>query len=92
MRKEYLILSLLIPGPHALGKELDVFLKLAIDDLKDLFHGFNTYDAYNAQKFQMCAAILWSNQISPHMAICLDGAPVGIKHVHVVLMILLHKD
>ncbi|XP_071931860.1 uncharacterized protein [Coffea arabica] len=60
MRKEFLILSLLIPGPRAPGKELDVFLRPAIDDLKDLFHGISTYDAYSGQNFQMRAAILWT--------------------------------
>ncbi|XP_071905980.1 uncharacterized protein [Coffea arabica] len=60
MRKEFLILSLLIPSPHAPGKELDVFLRPAINDLKDLFHGISTYDAYSGQNFQMRAAILWT--------------------------------
>ncbi|XP_027124240.1 uncharacterized protein [Coffea arabica] len=60
MRKEYLMLSLLIPGPRAPGKELDVFLRPVIDDLKDLFHGISTYDAYSGQNFQMRAAILWT--------------------------------
>ncbi|KAL3538401.1 hypothetical protein ACH5RR_001767 [Cinchona calisaya] len=61
MREEYLMLALLIPGPRAPGKELDVFLRPLIDDFKDLWHnGINTYDAQSRGNFMMRAAILWT--------------------------------
>ena len=36
MRKEYIFLSLVIPGPKSPGKSLDVYLRPLIDELKIL--------------------------------------------------------
>ena len=36
MKEPYFMLSLLIPGPHQPGNEIDIYLKLLVDELKEL--------------------------------------------------------
>ena len=46
MKEPFLMLSLLIPGPQALGKDIDVYLRPLVDELKELWeNGVDTYDA-----------------------------------------------
>ena len=55
------MLSLLIPGPHKLGNEIDIYLKPLVDKLKELWEkGVETYDAYSKEHFQMRATLLWT--------------------------------
>ncbi|GJU11120.1 hypothetical protein Tco_1133516 [Tanacetum coccineum] len=56
------ILTLLIPGPKSLGKDIDVYLRDLIDDLKDLWAkpGVETIDVSTGQKFNMRAMVLWT--------------------------------
>ena len=55
------MLSLLIPGPHQLGNEIDTYLKPLVDELKELWEeGVETYDTYNKEHFQMHATLLWT--------------------------------
>ncbi|KAL5581544.1 hypothetical protein UlMin_013986 [Ulmus minor] len=62
MKAEYLMLSLLIPGPHSPGKDMDVFLRPLIDELNKLWvHGLDTRDAtYENGVFRMRAVLLWT--------------------------------
>ncbi|XP_072058194.1 uncharacterized protein [Arachis hypogaea] len=61
MRREYIFLSLLIPGPKSPGKRLDVYLRPLIDELKVLWdNGVTTYDAWQKKNFNMKAALLWT--------------------------------
>ncbi|XP_015698788.1 uncharacterized protein LOC102716551 [Oryza brachyantha] len=61
MKQPNFILSLLIPGKHAPGNNMDVYFEPLVDDMFDLFvNGVRTYDASKGENFQLCAAILWS--------------------------------
>ncbi|XP_050368965.1 uncharacterized protein LOC126787074 [Argentina anserina] len=61
MKKPYMILSLLIPGPKAPCNDIDVYLAPLIDELKSLWDvGKPTYDAFTGQTFTMRAALLWT--------------------------------
>ncbi|KAL5554060.1 hypothetical protein UlMin_041461 [Ulmus minor] len=62
MKAEYLMLSLLIPGPQSPGKDMDVFLRPLIDELKELWvHGLDTRDAASENSvFRMRAVLLWT--------------------------------
>jgi len=61
MKEPYFMLSLLIPGPHQPGNEIDIYLKPLVDKLKELWEeGVETYDAYNKEHFQMRASLLWT--------------------------------
>ena len=53
------MLSLLIPSPHHLGNEIDIYLKLLVGELKELWEkSVETYDAYSKEHFQMRATLL----------------------------------
>ena len=55
------MLSLLIPGLHQPGNEIDIYLKPLVDKLKELWEEtVETYDAYNKEYFQMRATLLWT--------------------------------
>ncbi|XP_042988732.1 uncharacterized protein LOC122316266 [Carya illinoinensis] len=61
MKDPYLILSLLIPGPKALGNDIDVYLQPIGNGLKELWEdGIDTYDASKRENFQLYAALLWT--------------------------------
>ncbi|GJS19988.1 hypothetical protein Tco_0448620 [Tanacetum coccineum] len=54
--------TLLIPGPKSPGKDIDVYLRPLIDDLKVLWDrkGVETIDIASGQKFNMRAMVLWT--------------------------------
>ncbi|XP_062080938.1 uncharacterized protein LOC133785739 [Humulus lupulus] len=61
MKPEFLILSLLILGPTSRGKDIDVYMRPLVDELKELWEdGVETQDAYNNSLFSMRASILWT--------------------------------
>ncbi|CAL8136240.1 unnamed protein product [Prunus armeniaca] len=61
MKQQYSIMTLLIPGPKAPGKELDVYLRPLIDELKELWEeGVQTYDKFTDTRFNMQAAVIWT--------------------------------
>nr|GEZ42910.1 hypothetical protein [Tanacetum cinerariifolium] len=60
MKESFFMLSLLIIGPKSLGKDVDVYWRPLIDDLKDLWalEGVETIDVATSQKFNMRAMVL----------------------------------
>lgn len=61
MKLEYIMLSMIIPGPSSPGKDIDVYLQPLIAELKELWEfGVETYDANTKGTFQMRAALLWT--------------------------------
>ncbi|RYE04240.1 MAG: DUF4218 domain-containing protein, partial [Rickettsiaceae bacterium] len=61
MKKEYLMLTLLIPGPSSPGKDMDVFLEPLVEELKELWdNGFQVRDGANDEVFRLRAALLWT--------------------------------
>jgi len=61
MKQPNFILSLLISGPKAPGKDIDVFLQPLIEELQILWSdGVPTYDVCTGRNFQMHAALLWT--------------------------------
>nr|GEV03959.1 hypothetical protein [Tanacetum cinerariifolium] len=56
----YLMWTLLIPGPKSSSKDIDVYLRPLINDLKDLWalKGVETIDVATGQKFNMRAMVL----------------------------------
>ncbi|CAA2977958.1 Hypothetical predicted protein [Olea europaea subsp. europaea] len=52
---------MVIPGPKRPGKNLDVFLRPLIDELKILWdEGVYTYDIQTKQNFQLKATLMWT--------------------------------
>ncbi|GKE92963.1 zinc finger, PHD-type containing protein [Tanacetum coccineum] len=61
-RNSSFILTLLIHGPKSPSKDIDVYLRPLIDDLKVLWplKGVETIDVTTGQKFNMRAMVLWT--------------------------------
>ncbi|XP_013624132.1 PREDICTED: uncharacterized protein LOC106330138 [Brassica oleracea var. oleracea] len=61
MRREFLFLSILVPGPDHPKRSLDVFLQPLIYELQLLWeHGVHTYDVSRKENFQMRAVLMWT--------------------------------
>ncbi|CAA7056517.1 unnamed protein product, partial [Microthlaspi erraticum] len=61
MKKENIMLTLLIPGPKQPGNSLDVYLEPLIEDLDHLWkNGELTYDAFSKSTFNLKAMLLWT--------------------------------
>ncbi|WZZ25915.1 hypothetical protein YC2023_009316 [Brassica napus] len=61
MRREFLFLSILVPGPDHPKRPLGVFLQPLIYELQQLWaHGFETYDVSYKENFQMRAVLMWT--------------------------------
>ncbi|XP_024190402.1 uncharacterized protein LOC112194385 [Rosa chinensis] len=80
MKKSYMMLSLLIPGPKSPGNDIDVYLQPLIDELKILWiEGVPTYDAFKKEVFQMRAALLWTINDFPAYAMLSGYSTKGSK-------------
>ncbi|XP_074323310.1 uncharacterized protein LOC141660243 [Apium graveolens] len=65
----YMFMPLLIPGPTDPTKDLHVYLRPLIDELKVLWHaGVETYDMFSRTNFIMKAALLWTISDFPGLA------------------------
>ncbi|CAL1383444.1 unnamed protein product [Linum trigynum] len=61
MKEPYLLLTLLIPGPLAPGKDIDVYLKPLVDELQELWlEGTQAYDVHSKCSFKLHAALIWT--------------------------------
>jgi len=61
MKKSFLFLTLLIPGPTGPGQKIDVFLQPLIDELMELWEiGITTYDASLDETFLLRVCLLWT--------------------------------
>ncbi|GKV13406.1 hypothetical protein SLEP1_g24414 [Rubroshorea leprosula] len=61
MRLEFTFLTLVISGPKSPGKNIDVFSRPLIDDLKRLWSsGIETFDSFHKQNFTMRAMVMWT--------------------------------
>ncbi|XP_010431509.1 PREDICTED: uncharacterized protein LOC104715835 [Camelina sativa] len=61
MKKENIMLTLLIPGPQQPGNNIDVYLEPLIEDLNHLWkNGELTYDAFSKSTFTLKAMLLWT--------------------------------
>lgn len=61
MKKENIMLTLLILGPKQPGNDIDIYLEPLIEDLECLWHnGVVTYDAFSKATFNLKAILLWT--------------------------------
>ena len=61
MKEHNIFLTLVIPGPRYLGKNIDVYLRPLDDELRVLWsYGIHTYDVSKKQNFIMKAALMWT--------------------------------
>nr|GEU61498.1 hypothetical protein [Tanacetum cinerariifolium] len=61
IKESSFMMALLIPGPESPSKNINVYLRPLIDDLKDLWEkpGVKTIDIDTGQKINMRAMVLW---------------------------------
>lgn len=61
MKRENMMLSLLIPGPNQPRNDIDVYLEPLIDDLKELWNnGVVIFDAFSKLTFNIKAVLMWT--------------------------------
>ena len=61
LKQSYWMMSMLIPGPKSPGMNIDVYLQLLIDELKELWvQGVKTWDAKEKKNFTLRALLLWT--------------------------------
>lgn len=61
MKKPYMFLSLIVPGPKNPKENMDIYMQPLIDELKQLWEtGVVTYDISKKQNFNLRAALLWT--------------------------------
>lgn len=60
MKREFSMLTLLISRPKQPGKDIDVYLRPLMDELKQLWKGVVTFDSLNKSEFTMRARVLWA--------------------------------
>ncbi|XP_021728483.1 uncharacterized protein LOC110695577 [Chenopodium quinoa] len=78
MKKPFMFLSLIIPGPKNPKGNLDVYLQPLIEELKQLWEvGLPTYDISQKQNFQLKAALLWTISDFPAYGMLLGWTTAG---------------
>ncbi|XP_004305751.1 PREDICTED: uncharacterized protein LOC101310148 [Fragaria vesca subsp. vesca] len=90
MKKEYNMLTLLIPGPQSPGKCLDVYMRPLIDELNELWeYGVSTFDRYSQTFFKMRAVVMWTisdfpayGMLSSHVTKGYKACPVCGDDIH----------
>nr|XP_017233155.1 PREDICTED: uncharacterized protein LOC108207204 [Daucus carota subsp. sativus] len=62
MKRKFMMLTILVSGPHEPGNNIDVYLQPMIDDLKKLWEEGerNVYDAYTKSYFTLRAVLMWT--------------------------------
>ena len=61
MKKENILLTLLILGPKQPGNDIDVYLQPLLDDLQELWNnGVAVFDAFNKEVFNLKAILIWT--------------------------------
>ncbi|XP_010668255.3 uncharacterized protein LOC104885252 [Beta vulgaris subsp. vulgaris] len=87
MKHEFLMLSLLIPGPLSPGNDIDVYLQPLIKDLKDLWEfGLETYDASCDKRFDMHVALISTISDFPAYAMLSGWSTKGEMACLIVIM------
>ena len=59
MKDHYFMLTILIPGPKSPGKDMDVYLRPLVDELKELWsNGVDSRNSMTDTVFKLRAALL----------------------------------
>lgn len=82
----YMFMPLLIPGPKDPTKDLHVYLRPLINELKKLWRtGEETYDRYSRTNFMMKAALLWTISDFPALGMLSGWSTKGKLACHVCM-------
>jgi hypothetical protein len=58
LKKGFIFLDLVISGPKEPKKQMNIFLRPLMEELKELWQGVDAYDSYLKYRFNLCAAYL----------------------------------
>ncbi|KAM1844763.1 hypothetical protein ACFX13_019133 [Malus domestica] len=76
MKKEYMMMTLLITEDP--GRSIDVYLRLLVDELKDLWTNIvRTYDKSTGKMFTLWAVIMWTVNDFPAYAMVYGWSTKG---------------
>lgn len=80
MKEPFMLMPLLIPGKKTPGRDIDVYLRPLVEELKLLFNiGVVTYDASKGDTFNMRAIVLWTINDLPTLGTLFGYATMGYK-------------
>jgi hypothetical protein len=60
LKEGFLFLALMIPGPKESRKQMNIYLRLLMEELKELWQGVDAYDSHLKCLFNLQPAYLWS--------------------------------
>jgi hypothetical protein len=60
LKQAFIFLVLFIPDPKEPKKQINIFLRTLMKEMKELWQGVDTYDNHLKYRFNLCAAYLWS--------------------------------
>ncbi|XP_074322753.1 uncharacterized protein LOC141659723 [Apium graveolens] len=82
----YMFMPLLIPGPNDPTKDLHVYLRPLIDELKILWRtGAETYDRFSCTNFMMKAALMWTISDFPALGMLSGWSTKGKLACHICM-------
>ena len=78
-KRKYMMMSMLISGPHQPGNDIDVYLRPLVDDLKKLWsQGIEVYNGYKHETFTLRGMLFCTINDLPASR-CLSGQCKGEK-------------
>jgi hypothetical protein len=60
LKEWFIFLTLVILSPNETKKQMNIFLRLLMEELKELWQGVDVYDSHLKCRFNLCAVYLWS--------------------------------
>jgi hypothetical protein len=60
LKQGFVFFALVIPGPKEPRKQMNIFLHLLMEEMKELWHGVDAYHSHLKCWFNLRAAYLWS--------------------------------
>jgi hypothetical protein len=60
LKEGFTFLALVIPGPKETKKQMNIFLRLLMEEMKELWQEIDAYDNHLKYRFNLRAAYLWS--------------------------------
>jgi hypothetical protein len=60
LKQGFIFLALVILGPKEPKKQINIFLRLLMEELKELWQGVDTYDSHLKNRFNLCVTYLSS--------------------------------
>jgi hypothetical protein len=58
LKEGFIFFAFVIPGPRKPKKQMNIFLRLLMEELKKLWQGVDAYDSHLKCQFNLCAAYL----------------------------------